>query len=157
MQKIKLNICGIEFTINTEKTSEEAYQDAAAIEAAIKSLRTDNHRVSTTLASVITALGYYDKMQTALKSAQHANSQIDAFKSETEKMRLENEQMKEELRLVRSQLKKSNTKSDTSPPIPKQFKFTTVKSSGKYIKPTLDDIIPEQDNLQTFFEQKPED
>lgn len=152
MEKVRLNICGIEFTISTEKTAQEAKEAALAIEESIKSLGTDNNRVSTTLASIITALSYYDKMQDALKVMQDAVSQIETYKNETHNIRIENERMKEELRLIRSQLKKTEKKD--SAPIPEQFKFTTAKTSGNYVKPTLEDVAPSSDNFTAFFEQK---
>lgn len=155
VEKVRLNICGIEFTISTEKTAQEAKEAAIAIENSIKSLGTDNNRVSTTLASIITALSYYDKMQEAIKEKDDAVSQIEGYKNETHNIHIENERMKEELRLIRSQLKRNYSK-DTSP-IPEQFQFTTLKTSGNYVKPSLEDIAPSSDNFTAFFEQKTEE
>ena len=84
MEKVRLNICGIEFMISTEKSAEEATKAASEIESSIKALGTDNNRVSTTLASIITALEYYDKMQESIKQCEDAVSQIEAYKNETE-------------------------------------------------------------------------
>ena len=152
VEKVKLNICGIEFMISTEKTALEAKEAALAIENSIKALGTDNNRVSTTLASIITALEYYDKMQDAQKAMQDAVSQIEGYKNETHNIHIENERMKEELRLIRSQLKRNSSKENT--PAPEQFKFTTLKTSGTYVKPSLQDIAPSSDNFTAFFEQK---
>lgn len=163
VHKIKLNICGTEFITTTEKTEAEALEAAAAVEECIKSLSTDNNRVSTTLASIITALDFYDKVKDSENKAKNALEQAEEYKKETLKMQEETERMREELRMVRLKLKSETITKIGADPKPSvgvvqnQLSFSSVKAStGKYIRPTLDDIVPEQERLQTFFAKDPD-
>ena len=59
--------------------------------------------------------------------------------------------LKEELRLIRLRL---NPEEEAPEILTKKAKnFVTAKPSGRYIKKTLDDMVPEQQNFITFFEK----
>ena len=154
-QRVRLNICGIEFTIQTEKTEQEALAAAKAVEESIQNLRAHDSRVSPTFGSILTALDFYDQMVESRRIAEEVSEEIKACRAETEEMRAETERMRQELRLVRAQLK-DQTEPKAKGKKYEQLGFMQTKPSGKYVKQTLDDIIAGDENLQAFF-AKPEE
>ena len=157
-RKVRMSICGVELTITTENTEEEALSAAAALEEYMKSLMTYNNRVSTTVASILTALRYYDEAQAVHKENADLRDQLkrcgeslEQASRELQHMQKQNGNLEEELRLTRLHLKPGT---DTADAVSAQTKnFVTAKPSGRYIKKTLDDIVPEQQNFITFFEK----
>lgn len=155
LQRVRLNICGIEFTIQTEKTEQEALEAAKAVEASIQNLRAHDSRVSPTFGAILTALDFYDQMRDSRTAAEQIAEEIKQYRSETEEMRAETERMRQELRLVRAQLKEQSEPKSGEKKY-EQLGFMQTKPSGKYVKQTLDDIIAGDENLQAFF-AKPEE
>ncbi|MBQ4258168.1 MAG: cell division protein ZapA [Clostridia bacterium] len=155
LQRVRLNICGIEFTIQTEKTEKQALEAARAVEESIQTLREHDSRVSPTFGAILTALDFYDQMVESRDAAGKIAEEIKKCRAETEEMRAETERMRQELRLVRAQLKEQNEPKSEGKKY-EQLGFMQTKPSGKYVKQTLDDIIAGDENLQAFF-AKPEE
>ena len=157
-RKVKLNVCGVELTIATENSEEEALNAAAALDQSIRGLMTYNNRVSTTVASILTALRYYDDLQSSKRESDNLRAQLKVYFEDSERMRKElsdlqkeNGSLKEELRLIRVHM---NPDASSQELTDKVKNFVTAKPSGRYIKKTLDDIVPQQQNFITFFEKE---
>ena len=162
-QRIKLNICGLECVIATDDREEEVREAAKVVEHAINSVVEQNSRVSITLAAIITALSYYDDVRRSVQSADNLRSQIKNYLEDASRARLEAdearreiERMKKEIKVLRARLTGQDTSElgadeesasrSTSAPAP--------KLSGSYVKPSLADILPEQESFVSFFEKK---
>lgn len=164
-QKIKLNICGLECVVSTDDREEDVREAARVVEQAVNSVIEHNGRASITLAAIITALSYYDDMRRSVQSADNLRSQIKNYLEDASRARLEAdearreiERMKKEIRVLRSRLSGAAVSdpetaveqdSDTpaaTPPAP--------MPSGNYVKPSLVDILPEQESFVSFFEKK---
>ena len=164
-QKVKLNICGLDCVVATDDREEDVREAAKIVEQTIKGIIEHNGRASITLAAIVTALSYYDDMRRAVQSADNLRSQIKNYLEDASRARLEAdearreiERMRKEIRVLRSRLSggtlsedekngdrnESATEAAAPAPMP----------SGNYVKPSLVDILPEQESFVSFFEKK---
>lgn len=159
-QKVKLEICGLNFVISTDDTEESVREAAHVVEQAIHSVIDHNNRASITMASIITALSYYDDYRRASMAADNLRTQIknyleDASRSrlEADESRKEIERMKKEIRTLRARL--TGAEPEMLENSSKNTKEKTPKESvSHYIKPTISDVLPDQESFISFFEKK---
>ena len=164
-QKIRLNLCGLECVVSTDDREEDVREAARVVEQAINSVIEHNSRASITLAAMITALSYYDDMRRAVQSADNLRSQIKNYLEDASRARLEAdearremERMKKEIKVLRARLNGGDAPAE-APDAESQDSAPASSApaplpSGNYVKPSLTDILPDQETFVSFFEKK---
>ncbi|MBC8532649.1 cell division protein ZapA [Yeguia hominis] len=165
-QKVKLNICGLDCVVATDEREEDVREAAKVVEQAINGIIEQNSRASITLAAIVTALSYYDDMRRAVQSADNLRSQIKNYLEDASRARLEAdearreiERMKKEIKVLRSRLSGGavpNAENGDDAPSAPEAAAPAPMPSGNYVKPSLVDVLPEQESFVSFFEKKDE-
>lgn len=110
MNKVKLNIAGMTYAINTADSEEHVLDLAAVLDADIRQIMETSPSASVAAAAVISALTYLDKLDKANRGADNMRAQIKQYleeanraRSEAEKVTLEVEKLKVDIRYLKNQ------------------------------------------------------
>ena len=110
-RKVRIVVCSTEYTLITEDSQE--YMDSLAFELdrSLRSLVEGSTRVSMTQASVLLALKYLDMSKKSEQATDNIRGQLKEYLQDAAKARIEaneaqreNEQLKEEIKLLKKQL-----------------------------------------------------
>lgn len=108
--KIKLNIGGVDLILKTNEDPKYMQQLADEVNTRIRELTRNNSYVSTTMASVITALEYCDKLKKNNNEIGGMNCDISKLETEIIELRLEAEQARREIERINNENKSLRAK-----------------------------------------------
>lgn len=97
MNKIKLNIAGSSYTINSLDPEEHVLQIARTLDQDMKAVLDQTPSASVTAAAVLCAMTYLDKLEKSSKGADNMRLQIKQYLEEANRARYEAEKVKVEL------------------------------------------------------------
>lgn len=97
LNKIKLNIAGSSYTINSMDPEEYIQQIAKTLDQDMKAVLDQSPSASVTAAAVLCAMTYLDKLEKSSKGADNMRLQIKQYLEEANKARYEAEKVKIEL------------------------------------------------------------
>ena len=107
--KVKLNICGVDYFINTDDDVKYVQELGDELDLRLNKLMRENARISVTQAAVLAALEYADLAKKEEQSAENLRSQIQGYledaaraKSNAEVSRREAERLGKELATLRA-------------------------------------------------------
>jgi cell division protein ZapA len=95
--KIKLNIAGSTYTINSMDSEEHVLSIAKTLDHDMRTVLDQTASASVTAAAVICAMTYLDKLEKSSKGADNMRLQIKQYLEEANKARYEAEKVKIEL------------------------------------------------------------
>lgn len=95
--KIKLNIAGSTYTINSMDSEEQVLEIARTLDSDMRTVLEQTPSASVTAAAVICAMTYLDKLEKSSKGADNMRLQIKQYLEEANKARYEAEKVKVEL------------------------------------------------------------
>lgn len=162
--KIKLNICGIEFVISSDDTESYIRSIGEEVQQAIEELTSRNERISVTMAAMLTALNYCDEEHKASRGADNLRSQIKDYLEDSNRARTEAEESKKEIERLKKELQSLRAKlteneeipdgGEESVPAQKQPGVPPVQraQTGSYTR-VQHDVTPEQEGFMSFFEK----
>ena len=97
LNKIKLNIAGSSYTINSMDPEEHVLAIAKTLDQDMKNVLEQSPTASVTAAAVLCAMTYLDKLEKNSKGADNMRLQIKQYLEEANKARYEAEKVKVEL------------------------------------------------------------
>lgn len=97
LNKIKLNIAGSSYTINSMDPEDHLVEIAKILDQDIKDVLENTPSASVTAAAVLCALTYLDKLEKSSKGADNMRLQIKQYLEEANKARYEAEKVKVEM------------------------------------------------------------
>ena len=97
LNKIKLNIAGSSYTINSMESEEHVLTLADMLDRDMREVLDQSPSASVTAAAVLCAIGYLDKLEKNSKGADNMRLQIKQYLEEANKARFEAEKVKVEL------------------------------------------------------------
>jgi cell division protein ZapA (FtsZ GTPase activity inhibitor) len=107
--KVKLNICGVDYFINTDDDVKYVQELGDELDLRLNKLMRENARISVTQAAVLAALEYADLAKKEEQSAENLRSQIQEYledaaraKTNAEVSRREAERLGKELATLRA-------------------------------------------------------
>jgi cell division protein ZapA len=103
MNKIKIVLCGKEYTIQTDESVSYVKQLAEALDAKIEDFMSQNETVSVTSASMLVALGLMDDCMKAASDKDNLRKQVIDYLEEATKSRTEIMELKKEIEALRKQ------------------------------------------------------
>ena len=77
--KVKLNICGTDYTITSDDTEEYMYSIGEEVDRKIRSTLEKNPRLSSLMAAQLTALNYCDLLYKSSINIENFKKQIDEY------------------------------------------------------------------------------
>lgn len=96
--KVRVNICGTEYTItSTESDAEYVEELAAQLDEKMKGLMEENQRLSITQSAVLSALEFLDMFKKSESSSENLRSQIQDYLADAAQARTDSEITKREL------------------------------------------------------------
>lgn len=104
MNKVKVTICGKEFTLRTEELPGYYNNLASKLDSDINSLLKINDGISMLSAAILSALGAYDDLKKANDSIDNIRSQIKEYVDDAGKSRLERDELARENSLLRAKI-----------------------------------------------------
>lgn len=108
--RVKLTICGSEYTILTDDSIEYTAALSDELDEKIRAVLNDNSGVSVTQAAVLTALEYCDMYKKAEKSADNLRGQIKDYLVDSERARTEVEFTRREVERLNREVQKLQAK-----------------------------------------------
>lgn len=102
--KIKLEICGSNYVINTTDTEEYVLGLAEKLDADMQQVLASAPTASVTTAAVITALDYLDELKKSTSGADNMRAQIKDYLEDAAKAKLEAEEYRREVERLRREL-----------------------------------------------------
>ena len=99
--RVKLDICGTEYIISTEEPESYVLELGTELDRSMRALMSNDPRVSTAMAAVLTALTAADDARKANSSADNLRSQIKEYLSDNARARAEAEEARRELNELR--------------------------------------------------------
>lgn len=102
--RVKVTVCGAEYTLASEKSQEEVGKIAAAVDKQMTDLLDSNDRISVLTAAVVTALDFCDKAMSDSTSADNLRGQIQEYLTDIATFREEVEKLKEENSVLKNQI-----------------------------------------------------
>jgi len=97
LNKIKLNVAGTSYVINSTDSEEDVLALAATLDADIRTILDQSPSASVTAAAVLCALTYLDKLEKSNRGADNMRSQVKQYLEDANKARFEAEKVKMEL------------------------------------------------------------
>lgn len=97
LNKIKLNIAGSSYTINSMDPEEQVLALAKTLDQDMKTVLEQSSSASVTAAAVLCAMTYLDKLEKSSKGADNMRLQIKQYLEEANRARYEAEKVKLEL------------------------------------------------------------
>jgi len=104
MNKVKVVICGKEYTLLTEEEPTYVYARARKLEKNIAEIVGSRHNISVYSASVMIALSTLDHMNKCNEDNDNLRVQLKEYADEASKSRLERDSAVRELEMLRSKL-----------------------------------------------------
>jgi cell division protein ZapA len=111
MNKIKLTICGIDYTLSSDETDDYMTDLAGQIDREMQELLRSNDRLSTTMAAVLTALNNADMARKAIAATDNLRAQMKGYlddnahiRQEADAARREAEHLRAEVSLLKQKL-----------------------------------------------------
>lgn len=101
--KVKLNIGGVDLILNTTEDPKYMQQLADEVNARIRELTRNSTYVSTTMASVITALEFCDKLKKNYCEIGDMSTDISKLETEITELRLESEEARREIERINNE------------------------------------------------------
>ena len=136
--RIKLNICGVEFALTADDSESYIRAIAEEVETAVQDIVDRNDRISVTIAALLTALNYCDERHKAVDSADHLRSQIKDYledsaraRTEADEARRESERLKKELQTLRARLSEQTEQAAKAAPEPAPEQDKPVQKQAK--------------------------
>lgn len=136
--RIKLNICGVEFALTADDSESYIRAIAEEVETAVQDIVDRNDRISVTIAALLTALNYCDERRKAVDSADHLRSQIKDYledsaraRTEADEARRESERLKKELQTLRARLSEQTEQAAKAAPEPAPEQDKPVQKQAK--------------------------
>ena len=103
--KVRLQICGTEYTISSAEDDAEYMKELGEqLDGKMHELMTDNPRLSITQCAVLSALDYLDAFKKAESSSENLRSQIQDYLEDAARARTDSEITKRELDRVAKEL-----------------------------------------------------
>ncbi len=102
--RVKLDICGSEYIITSDEPESYVLELGAELDRSMRALMSNDPRVSTTMAAVLTALTVQDEARKANASADNLRSQIKEYLSDSARARSEAEEARREAERLRREL-----------------------------------------------------
>ncbi len=102
--RVKLDICGTEYIISTEEPESYVLELGTELDRSMRALMSNDPRVSTAMAAVLTALTAADDARKANSSADNLRSQIKEYLSDNARARAEAEEARREAERLRREL-----------------------------------------------------
>ncbi len=103
--KVRLHICGTDYTISSsEDDAEYVRAIGAELDAKMRELQEENPRLSITQCAVLCALDYLDAFKKAESGAENLRSQIQDYLEDAARARTDSEITKRELDRVAKEL-----------------------------------------------------
>lgn len=164
--RIKLNICGSEFVVNSDDSESYVRSLGDEVEKAMTEYTDRNERVSITLAAIVTALDFCDEAHKSSRGADNLRSQIKDYledssraRTEAEESKKEIERLKREIQSLHARLEENAGPEDESPqtasaPAPKPAAEPPVQraQTGSYTR-VQPETPPEEEGFMSFFEK----
>ncbi len=97
LNKIKLNVAGTSYVINSTDSEEDVLALASTLDADIRAIMEQSPSASVTAAAVLCALTYLDKLEKSNRGADNMRSQVKQYLEDANKARFEAEKVKMEL------------------------------------------------------------
>ena len=97
LNKIKLNIAGTSYVINSTDSEENVLALASTLDSDMRAILERSPSASITAAAVICALTYLDKLEKSNRGADNMRSQVKQYLEDANKARFEAEKVKMEL------------------------------------------------------------
>lgn len=97
LNKVKLNIAGASYTINTMDPESQVLELAQTLDADMRQILEQSTSASITAAAVICAMTYLDKLEKSNKGADNMRMQVKQYLEDANKARFEAEKVKIEL------------------------------------------------------------
>ena len=110
MNKVRLRICGSDYTITSDEPEAYVRELAAQVDKDMRALVESDDRVSTTMAAVLTALNNADKAQKATQSADNLRAQMKEYLDDNARIRQEAETARRECDGLRRELQDLHAK-----------------------------------------------
>lgn len=115
--KVKFNICGYEFIINSEDSAEYIREIGEKVDGHISKTINNSPSMSTTMAAVFAALEFYDEATKSKITADNLRTQLQAYleeasaaKSETSELRRQEQSRMKEIKELKGKLSHYETK-----------------------------------------------
>jgi len=110
LNKIKLNIAGTSYVINSQDSEEHVLSLARTLDKDMKQIMEQSPSASVTAAAVLCALTYLDKLEKSNSGADNMRTQVKQYledanraRSEAEKVKLELERLKIDIQYLQNQ------------------------------------------------------
>lgn len=103
MNKVKVMICGSEYTLCTDEASEYVRELSGRVERAMKELL-ETPRVSLSQAAVLVALEQADSAEKALRASDNLRAQMKEYLDDNARARMEADRLRQENSLLRQKL-----------------------------------------------------
>ncbi len=103
MNKVKVMICGGEYTLCTDETPEYVQDLAGRVERAMNELLA-TPRISLSMASVLVALEQADTAEKALRASDNLRAQMKEYLDDNARVRMEADRLRQENSLLRQKL-----------------------------------------------------
>ncbi len=97
LNKIKLNIAGTSYVINSMDSEQEVLKLAAVLDEDMRAIMEQSPSASVTAAAVLCALTYLDKLEKSNRGSDNMRSQIKQYLEDANEARFEAEKVKMEL------------------------------------------------------------
>lgn len=176
--RIKLNICGVEFALTADDSESYIRAIAEEVETAVKDIVDRNDRISVTIAALLTALNYCDERHKAVDSADNLRSQIKDYledsaraRTEADEARRESERLKKELQTLRARLSEQTEQAAKAAPVQEEDKPVqkaakpaqkTPRPQSAYTRAAREHIpgehaqtvVEDPEGFMSFFEKK---
>lgn len=108
--KVKLNIAGASYVINSRDSEEKVLELAAVLDRDMREIMEKTPSASITAAAVLCALTYLDKLDKSNRGADNMRNQVkqyledaDRARTEAEKVKLELEKLKIDIQYLKNQ------------------------------------------------------
>ena len=102
--RVKLTICGANYVIVSEDAEPYVQELGTRLDEDMNGLMTANPAISVTGAAVVTALGYLDELQKAVRSADNMRAQVRDYLEDASKAKRAAEEARREVESLRRQL-----------------------------------------------------
>jgi cell division protein ZapA (FtsZ GTPase activity inhibitor) len=102
--RIRLNILGVDYVISSEEEEPYVRTVASEVEKNLYAIMQENPRVSSAMASVLTALDYCDEAKKANESADNLRSQIKDYLEESSRARMELDEARREMERMKREI-----------------------------------------------------
>ena len=106
LNRIKVVICGKEYSLQTEEQPSYVYNLARHLESQINDMVTNNEGVSTYSAAVMIALSALDDVNKANENIDNIRSQIKDYVDDAGKARIERDEAQREIDMLKTKIQR---------------------------------------------------